>query len=318
MDEEKQEGDQPRTPGGERHLAVWARWLLGLYPRAWRDRYGDEVAVVLAEHQITCWTTFDLLLGALDAHLHRDLLPGWLQSLAHRLRSSEIVIFCSFILFCLAWIPLRFVRDPLPVWHSATSAHPELLTSLTLLDVGGSIATLAVLVGGVPLLFTALSQAIAARRWRLLGLFAVPVFAAITLLISTLVVLPASTAHQSSAVGAPLTLLAVVLQLGLIVLWLSAIGGSVAAIAAALLSSDLGEGVLRFALLPARITMGALALGMIGAIVLTTLIFTEAPQLSSWPPLHVGDLLLMFIAVMLAGIALRHGIGAVSAESHAR
>jgi len=313
MDEKRQEGDQPQAPGLSRHGAAWAHWLLGLYPRAWRDRYGEEVAIVLTEHQITYRTVFDLLLGALDAHLHRELLPGKLPSLAHRLRSSEIVIFCSFLFFCFAWILLRFVRDPLPVWRSATSAHPELFASLTLLDVGGSLATLAVLVGGVPLVCTALAQALAARRWRLLGLFAMPAIAAILLLVSTLVVFPASTVHQSSATGALFTPWAVALQLSLILLWLIAIGGSVAAIAVALSQSDLNEGILRFALLPARITVGALGLGLMGALALTVLIFAEAPQLSSWPPLQLGDPLLMCTAVLLAGAALRHAMGAISA-----
>ena len=300
--------DHPLALSDQTHLAAWARRLLRLYPRAWRDRYGDEVAAVLAEHQITYWTALDLLLGALDAHLHRDLLPGRLTSMAHRLRSSEIAIFCAFVLFCVAWLPLRLVRDPLPIWRAATAAHPDLLATLTLLDLGGSVAALAVLVGGVPLVCIALAQAVAARRWGLLCLFAVPVFAAAALIVAALVAVPASVAHQPGGHGAPLTPLAVVLQLCLVVLLLAAIGGSAAAIAAALAHSELGEGVLRFVLLPARIATGALVLGLVGAIALTTLIFVEARQLSSWPPLHVGDLLLMLAAVVLAGAALRHGI----------
>lgn len=318
MDEKKQERDQLQVPGYKRHGATWARWLLGLYPRAWRDRYGEEVAVVLTEHQITYRTVFDLLLGAWDAHLHRALLPGKLPCLAHRLRSSEIIIFCSFLLFCLAWMLLRFVRDPLPIWRSATSAHPELLASLTLLDAGGGLATLAVLLGGVPLVCTALAQAVATRCWKLLGLFAVPVFAAMLLLVSTLVVFPASTVRQSGAAGALFTPWAVALQLSLILLWLLAIGGSVIAVTVALSQSDLNEAILRFVMLPARITVGALILGLAGALALTVLIFAEAPQLSSWPPLQVGDPLLMCTAVVLAGTALRHAMGAISAASHTR
>ena len=71
-------------------LRRWAPRLLRLYPRSWRDRYDDEVVAVLAEHHVTYWTALDLVLGALDAHLHGDLLPRRLTSMAHRIRSSEI------------------------------------------------------------------------------------------------------------------------------------------------------------------------------------------------------------------------------------
>src|SRR5690349_18598743 len=176
--------DQLPTPSRPAHVSRAQRWtprLLHLYPRAWRDRYGDEVASVLAEHRVTYWTALDLVLGAFDAHLHGDLLPRRLASMAHRIRSSEITIFCAFVLFCIAWLPLGLVRDPLPIWQAAVAAHPELLIALTLLGIAALIATLAILVGGVPLVATAFRQSISARRWWLLALFAVPLLAAAAL-----------------------------------------------------------------------------------------------------------------------------------------
>ena len=44
--------------------------LLRLYPARWRARYGDEFAVVLAERPLGPFDVADVLLGALDAHLH--------------------------------------------------------------------------------------------------------------------------------------------------------------------------------------------------------------------------------------------------------
>ena len=43
---------------------------LGLYPRAWRERYGDELEALLEEERVGLRTRFDLVRGALDAHLH--------------------------------------------------------------------------------------------------------------------------------------------------------------------------------------------------------------------------------------------------------
>jgi len=44
--------------------------LLALYPRAWRDRYGAEMAAVLDDLQYDPRTAFDLAVCAVDAHLH--------------------------------------------------------------------------------------------------------------------------------------------------------------------------------------------------------------------------------------------------------
>jgi hypothetical protein len=290
--------------------ACWSRRTLRLYPRAWRERYGDEVALVLARHRVTLWTVFDMLLGAADAHLHPELLPGRLTSMAHRIRTSEIAIFCAWVLFVVAWLPLRFVRDPLPIWQAAVAAHPELSIALSILDVAGIVATLAILAGGLPILAAAVGQSIRARNWRLLLLFAVPIAAAAALVGYGILAIPGSGARQSSAPGAPLTPLAVVLQLGLVVLLLVAVGGSTAAVAAAITRSEMGERILRFALLPAGIATLAITLGLLAGVTLSALVFTEAPQVGTWPPLQVGDALLMLLAAVLAGFALRRGLAA--------
>jgi hypothetical protein len=45
------------------------RSLLALYPRWWRDRYGDEIAVILEARPPGFAARIDLLRGAFDAHL---------------------------------------------------------------------------------------------------------------------------------------------------------------------------------------------------------------------------------------------------------
>lgn len=52
----------------ETHMRL-NRTLLRLYPRAWRERYEEEMLAVLEQHTITPTTIFDLLLGAIDARL---------------------------------------------------------------------------------------------------------------------------------------------------------------------------------------------------------------------------------------------------------
>jgi hypothetical protein len=45
------------------------RSLLALYPRWWRDRYGDEIALILESRPPDLAARIDLLRGAFDAHL---------------------------------------------------------------------------------------------------------------------------------------------------------------------------------------------------------------------------------------------------------
>jgi hypothetical protein len=52
------------------------RWLLWLYPRAWRRCYGPEMEALLEETKLTPAVLLDLVRGALDAHLH----PEWRSS----------------------------------------------------------------------------------------------------------------------------------------------------------------------------------------------------------------------------------------------
>ena len=45
-------------------------WLLRLYPRTWRRRYGAEVEEILAGRTFSFRTTIDLVAGAIDVWLH--------------------------------------------------------------------------------------------------------------------------------------------------------------------------------------------------------------------------------------------------------
>jgi hypothetical protein len=46
---------------------------VGLYPRVWRERYGEELQAVLEAERIGLRARVDLIRGAMDAHLHPQL-----------------------------------------------------------------------------------------------------------------------------------------------------------------------------------------------------------------------------------------------------
>jgi hypothetical protein len=53
------------------------KYLIRLYPRAWRDRYGEEFATLVESQAVRPGLVLDILAGAIDAHL----APQWRRGL---------------------------------------------------------------------------------------------------------------------------------------------------------------------------------------------------------------------------------------------
>jgi hypothetical protein len=51
-------------------------WLVRLYPARWRARYGEEFGAVLASQHVSVGMLLDVIGGAVDAHLHPQMLPS--------------------------------------------------------------------------------------------------------------------------------------------------------------------------------------------------------------------------------------------------
>jgi hypothetical protein len=69
--------------------------LLRLYPRRWRERYGEEFALVLRATPPGPGTVLDVVRGALDAHL-RTLWPGPLLRVALLVLGAVVVGWLNF------------------------------------------------------------------------------------------------------------------------------------------------------------------------------------------------------------------------------
>ena len=82
------------------------RWLVLTYPRAWRDRYGDEFAAVL-ERGLTPSSAADVLCGALDAWMFelRATLRG-----PHGADASGIAVYV--VLQLIVFAVLRLLVGP--------------------------------------------------------------------------------------------------------------------------------------------------------------------------------------------------------------
>jgi hypothetical protein len=110
--------------------------LLRLYPAAWRRRYGDEFAAVLEERPLGPFDVADVLLGALDAHLHRRGL--WTESGPRKAPAMTLRIGgLAAIVFGLVWtIGL--------LWATASEPRDQKLPGFLLMILGQVCLVLAV------------------------------------------------------------------------------------------------------------------------------------------------------------------------------
>src|SRR2546423_1352303 len=163
----------------------WVRLAVGLYPRSWRDRYGDEFGALLEETGISIPTLFDVLIAAVDAHLHpTGPRRRWPLMIEH-LRRSELVVFASWIVFVIAGLAFQRMTEGDPFAPIAAS-HVAVAIAYAVV-VGGAVVSLAaVTMAGAPIALAIARGAIAQRNWRQLALLAVPPIALVLLVGLTL------------------------------------------------------------------------------------------------------------------------------------
>jgi hypothetical protein len=134
-------------------------WLR-LYPRAWRARYGDELAALLEARSPSLIDRLDLIRGAFDAHLHPELIaaepraagpfdaiPPADLKVARRLGLASIV---GAVAWVAAWVVAAngpVVYDVDGSYRDGAAAAPIILLAGALL-VGGIIGHLIVLPPG--------------------------------------------------------------------------------------------------------------------------------------------------------------------------
>ena len=56
------------------------RYLVALYPRAWRLRYGDELEELVGDQRLSFAIAFDLIRGAVDAQFHPEIFGSSMQT----------------------------------------------------------------------------------------------------------------------------------------------------------------------------------------------------------------------------------------------
>jgi hypothetical protein len=283
-------------------------WMARLYPRRWQTRYGEEFTALLEDVGPSGRTAFDVLLGALDAHL-AALLSQWrLLTMLARLRTSALAVFCAWVAYVLAGLVFFGVLDDNPLTALART-RGDLRLSVQSVQAAAVLGLLAVLVGALPIGWAVLRAALADQRRDILALLAVPVLSAvvIVLYVGVLVVVA-----YSGNVKAPPSPGNWALVYGFQFVFLLGAVASTAAFVLAVLRSPVAEEVYRFVRLPAALATGAMALTLVGIIVWGIVARGAAPDVFQTTPGVFGLTTMSAWLVVLIGMAAATGVAAIS------
>lgn len=235
------------------------RWLVALYPDAWRERYEEEFLALLEQCPLSLMSLIDVMVSALDAHLHSTAVFGRMLTMLQRLRSTAITVFCAYIVFVLAGLGYWNMTED---YVEKLNVHPAIAVSYYALQAGAIIGLLAVLAGGLPIALAVARRAFLTRRWRPLLLLGVPPVSLAVWIGYTIFILQLSRALGNVDHTHPLNRLIGLSWIGLFHL---AAAVSTTAVVVAVRQSEISLSLFRFARIPAVLT----TLSMAGMLVAT-------------------------------------------------
>jgi hypothetical protein len=236
--------------------------LVRLYPRVWRERYGEEFAALLADCAVTPGTALDVLCSALDAHWMEINRQWRMTSMFSRPRNSALTVFCAWVAYVLAGLCFYGVLDDNPLTALARSQGGGLRFSVWAVQAGAVLALLAVLAGALPIGWAILTSALRQRSRDVLTLLAVPPLSLIVVLayVGYLLVLGNQPGLTSAAPDAHMRTLVYVFQFVFMGLAIA----STTALVAAVQRSQLDERPYRATRLPAVLASASMGLTLLG------------------------------------------------------
>ncbi|MBB6729956.1 hypothetical protein [Cohnella zeiphila] len=150
-------------------------WLLRLYPRIWRERYEEEMLAMLEDHKITPATVFDLLIGAVDAHLNYRRVEGGKSETANLVRSGILMIFWAFLLFGAGGCLLQRIADPMPIFQQEASTFPAIGFVFDAIVILGCMASVSFLAGGLLLIYMSVRRGVTGKQSDILKRFGIAI-----------------------------------------------------------------------------------------------------------------------------------------------
>src|SRR5450755_4419385 len=159
----------------ERDDSRLARTLVGLYPSAWRHRYGDELLVLVADTGLSARTSFSLVAGAARswarpaAHLHDPVA---------RMRSSITVVVGAWVALAAAGLIFGQLNEDQAL-RSATPGHSLSQNLYQVFSLAAHLSVLVLALGTAPAMVQLLVRAARRRRYRDLLLLSLPATASL-------------------------------------------------------------------------------------------------------------------------------------------
>lgn len=268
---------------------LWTyRHLLALHPASFRREFAASIQQVFRQTCLDAYRTDgslgvarlwlpalgDLLYGALAEHaaLLTQILKG--SSPMRQYRRSASVIFAAFIAFVIAGIGFQKSNEDI-MKTALPTTHPLLALSYHAMMVGAIVALLAVLIGGIPLAFAAVSYALANRRRDILARFMVPLVALLVIAAGAFIVVKFNIGGNTAAtIHTPARFAAIG---SLVALFILGAVASAYAVLDAIARSDIDERLLRFALLPGVLATLAMLLMVVANLAWSFALWQNAP-----------------------------------------
>lgn len=285
-------------------------WLLKLAPGEFRR---DYTIPALQDFQRCCSDAYrergslgvlslwpllfgETLIGLLAEHLseifgRKHMLPT--------MRRSMIATFSAFVLFMIAYSALGHIADPRAPFDAVGRSHPEIAIAYTILAYSGEIALLAIVLGGLPILFTAVKHAIPGGPLSVVKLFIIKPKQAFLLLAAALLITicflayllatqyifgsPPCTPTNGCVAGQPPLLIALgfIAIIAGIALFVFVILAITASFSLAVLRSEFSEELLRFELVPIALLTLIMGVGTLAASIWLIRLWMDTPQFAA-------------------------------------
>jgi hypothetical protein len=292
---------------------AWVRVALRLFPTSWLERYGVEFGALLDDTRTTPSVLFDVLVAAVDAHVHPTGPRRRWPLMNERLRLSELVVFSSWVVFVVAGLAFQRMTEG-PPFAVIAAGQPAVGWTYLAIVAGSVVSLCAVIFASLPILLAIARMSIAARQWRQVALLAVPP-AALAIWVAFTALLVAI--GDPPADGMTRVILFVV-WVGTFVL---AAVASTVAVSAAALNAEVDGALYRRAARPAMLTAIAMAVVVLAVVAWGVAVAVVSPAdfwsfdglLSSSTPLTW--LVIVIVMAGAAWVALRAALRARGATN---
>ncbi len=150
-----------------------ARRLVGLYPRAWRERYEEEFLALLEQRKVPFSDLMDVALGVLDAWLRPQVTLEGVTGVIARMRTSVLAVLWAWVGVVVAGVGFQKMTE-YEDFVEAARRNVVVGAASDAVVVGAVVALAAVVVGGLPIALVAMRRALAEGRKDVQLLFCVP------------------------------------------------------------------------------------------------------------------------------------------------